>query len=127
MSDTATEPPASPVSTVELNRIEVHGSWLEAWVIQHVATNADTVGIATTPLMTGSSCAAAISGSKKKPFLITSDVQASGEVRPVTTESTDMTATSAASASRVISVRVSSTVRAVVRSAQALQHPTITV
>src|ERR1700704_4980821 len=121
MTDKATEPPASPANTVELRRIDAHGSLLEAWVIQHVAMNADRVGIASAPLMAGSSCAAAINGIKKKPLLITSDVHSSGEVRPVRTERTDTTATSAASTRIVTSVRVSATVRAAVRSAQAPQ------
>ena len=44
MSDKATEPPASAANTVELNRIDAHGSWLDDLVIQHVAMNADKVG-----------------------------------------------------------------------------------
>src|ERR1700761_9451347 len=122
MNDKATDPPASPVSTIELSTIDVHGSLLEFWVIQQVARNADRVGIATTPLMTGSSCAAAITGIKKNAFRITSDVQASGAVRPVTTETTETTATSAASTVRVTTVRANSTVRTAVRSAHTLQH-----
>src|SRR4029077_1547685 len=88
--------------------------------------NANRVGIASAPLMTGSSCAAAINGIKKKPTLITFDVQSSGEVRPVRTERTDTIATSAASTEIVMSVRVSTTVRAAVRSAQVPQNPTST-
>ena len=95
-------------------------------MIQHVAMNADNVGIASTALMTGSNCAAAINGIKKKPFLITFDVHSSGEVRPVNTERTDTTATSAASTSSVTNIRVNTTARATVRSAQPPQHPTIT-
>ena len=95
-------------------------------MIQHVAMNADNVGIATTALITGSNGAAAINGIKKKPFLITFDVHSSGQVRPVNTEVTDTAATSAASTSSVTSVRLDATARAAVRSAQAPQHPTIT-
>src|SRR5215475_2130335 len=122
MSDIATEPPASAANTVALSRIESHGSSLEVCVIQHVARNADRVGIATAPLSTGSSCAAAINGSKKNAFRMTLDVQSSGAVRPETTASTDTTATSAASISTVTNVRVRWLARGAVRSAQALQH-----
>src|SRR6478752_8847129 len=126
MSESATEPQARPVKTVVLKRIDAHGSRLAAWVIQHVATNADMAGIATTPLTTGSSCAAAINGIKKKPVLITSDVQSSGEVRPVTTEIMDTTATSDASISSATSLWIRGVTRSAVRSAQTLQHPTTT-
>ena len=126
MSDKATEPPASAANTVELNRIDVHGSSLDDLVIQHVAMNAEKVGTATAPLMMGSNCAAAIKGIRKKPFLITFDVQSSGEVMPVRTDRTDTTATSAASTSSVTGVLVGSTARAAVRSAHALQHPITT-
>src|SRR5690349_18069089 len=104
MSESATEPQAKPVKIIELERIESHGSKLAAWVIQHVATNVDMVGMATTALTTGSNCAAAINGIKKKPVLITSDVQSFGEVRPVTTEMIDTTATSDASINSAASV-----------------------
>src|SRR5258708_19691749 len=116
MTDKATEPPASPANTVELRRIDAHGSLLEAWVIQHVAMNADRVGIASAPLMTGSSCAAAINGIKKKPLLITSDVQSSGEVRPVRTERTDTTPTSAASTRTLTTVPRNATIPPPLRS-----------
>src|SRR5215469_15916768 len=81
-------------------------------------------GTATTPLTTGSSCAAAINGIKKNPVLITSDVQSSGEVRPVTTEMIDTTATSDASISSATNVWMCGLTCAAVRSAQRLQHPT---
>jgi hypothetical protein len=95
-------------------------------VIEQVTTNAATVGMAVTALTVGSNCAAAIKGIRKSPFLITSDVQLSGDVMPVKTESTDTTATSAASTSSVTDVRASTGERAVARSAHALQHATTT-
>src|SRR5437763_13042980 len=109
MSDIATEPPASPANTVVLSMIDAHGSRFDAWVIQHVATNAANVAMATTALTKGSSCAAAINGNRKNAFLITSDVQSSGAVRPVSTEITDTTVTSAASTTSVTGLRVTAT------------------
>ena len=126
MSDKATDPPASPAKTNALNQIDDHGSPLDDLEIQHVRVNTDSVGIATATLMMGSSCAAAINGIRKKPFLITSDVQACGDVAPVSTDSTETTVTSAVSTSSVTIVLVDIVVRAPLRNAHALQHPMTT-
>src|ERR1700730_7973488 len=126
MRDKATEPAARPANTVVLRRIDVQGSSLEDLVIQLVATNATTVGMAIAPLMRGLNCAAAISGIRKSPFLKTSEVQSSGAVSPVNTERTDITAMSAPSARSVTHSLVGIAGRCAGRSAQTLQHPTVT-
>src|SRR5262249_15257730 len=101
-------------------------SSLTALVNAHVTKNAETVGIAIAPLMVGSSCAAAITGIRNSPLLITSDVHTSGEVTPVNTDTTDSTTTSALSTSSVTPVLVAAAAREAGRNAHALQHPTTT-
>src|ERR1700693_2392326 len=126
MRDKATEPAARPANTVVLRRIDAHGSSLEDLVIQLVATNATTVGMAIMPLMRGLNCAAAISGIRKSPFLKTSEVQSSGAVSPVNTERTAITAMSAPSTSSVARSLVRTAAGSTARSAQPLQQPTVT-
>ena len=132
MIDTATEAPATAASTNVVSRIDPHGWLYAALVIVDVAKNAATVGIAIAALTVGSSWAAAIRGMRNRPISMTAEVQTSGDVIPVSTDSpvntdgTESTATSAASTSSVTRVRPAAAAGDPARSAHALQHPTIT-
>src|ERR1700712_4390160 len=82
--------------------------------------------MATMALMNGSNCAAAINGMRKSPIRSTLEVQLSGDDQPVSTVSTEMTATSQPIASRVIDSLVDALAWWVRRKAQTPHPPTIT-